>query len=236
MELHALGRGQLRDIGSSRSRSHQSVQSHQSQKPRWPMTRGSGRINPDGRPQESTKTSLQQRLSGRARKRWPQLAGVDVKFKGSFAYVAGCPPMKHCLDATAVRRLRGLLGICDLPGQQRTATSPQPYPKAKMAGLPEDALDCACGFYIGDPTAACPKSWNFAASNRLHASQPTRHRRDEFTPLDKHRSVRRPTAPVLPKGHRSIEVERCRHRSCCERSDLPPEKDAGMEKSGRGIQ
>jgi len=40
-------------------------------------------------PPESTKTSLQQRLSGRARERWPQLAGVDVKFRGGFAYVSG---------------------------------------------------------------------------------------------------------------------------------------------------
>jgi hypothetical protein len=35
-------------------------------------------------PPTSTKTSLQQRLSARARKRWPQLAGVDVRFRGGF--------------------------------------------------------------------------------------------------------------------------------------------------------
>ena len=47
-------------------------------------------------PPTSTKTSLQQRLSARARQRWPQLAGVDVRFRGGFAYVTanmpdGCP-------------------------------------------------------------------------------------------------------------------------------------------------
>jgi len=33
------------------------------------------------------KTSLQQRLNTRARERWPQLAQLDVRFKGAFAYV-----------------------------------------------------------------------------------------------------------------------------------------------------
>ena len=48
-------------------------------------------------PPTSTKTSLQQRLSARARQRWPQLAGVDVRFRGAFAYVtAKCPTATAC--------------------------------------------------------------------------------------------------------------------------------------------
>ena len=43
-------------------------------------------------PPASTKTSLQQRLSARARERWPDLAGIDVKFRGEFAYVTGRLP------------------------------------------------------------------------------------------------------------------------------------------------
>jgi hypothetical protein len=38
---------------------------------------------------ESTKTSLVQRLSAHARWNWPQLAGVQVRYHGQFAYVAG---------------------------------------------------------------------------------------------------------------------------------------------------
>ena len=38
---------------------------------------------------ESTKTSLGQRLRQRQRERWPGLAGVDVRFRGRFAYVNG---------------------------------------------------------------------------------------------------------------------------------------------------
>ena len=40
-------------------------------------------------PPDSTRTSLQQRLSARARERWPQLARVQVRFHGTFAYVTG---------------------------------------------------------------------------------------------------------------------------------------------------
>jgi hypothetical protein len=37
----------------------------------------------------STKTSLPQRLRARAKANWPQLAGVDVRYRGQFAYVTG---------------------------------------------------------------------------------------------------------------------------------------------------
>jgi hypothetical protein len=43
-------------------------------------------------PPASTKTSLQQTLSTRARQRLPELAGVEVTFLGAFAFVtAGLP-------------------------------------------------------------------------------------------------------------------------------------------------
>ena len=35
----------------------------------------------------STKTSLPQRLRARAKASWPQLAGVEVRYRGQFAYV-----------------------------------------------------------------------------------------------------------------------------------------------------
>lgn len=35
----------------------------------------------------STKTSLPQRLRERARQNWPQLTGIDVRYRGTFAYV-----------------------------------------------------------------------------------------------------------------------------------------------------
>jgi hypothetical protein len=48
-------------------------------------------------PPASTKASLQQRLSVRARERWPQLGSVDVQFRGAFAYVSQpCPTASPC--------------------------------------------------------------------------------------------------------------------------------------------
>jgi len=38
---------------------------------------------------ESTKISLQQRLTARARERWPTLAEVRVRFRGRLAYIDG---------------------------------------------------------------------------------------------------------------------------------------------------
>ena len=105
-------------------------------------------------PPASTKTSLQQRLSARARERWPELAGVDVKFRGAFAYVTG--RLKdgdtHTADAAAVRRISRPLGLRDLPGQQGRLRRLRPAHR-RFAGAPEDALDTACGLYLGDPTA-----------------------------------------------------------------------------------
>jgi hypothetical protein len=38
---------------------------------------------------ESTKISLAQRLREHAKLKWPQLAAVDVRYRGQFAYVTG---------------------------------------------------------------------------------------------------------------------------------------------------
>ena len=105
-------------------------------------------------PPESTKTSSQQRLSGRARERWPQLAGVDVKFRGQFAYVAGRLPDDETLP---LMRLR-YGGYAASWGSAIYLASKDGYEPAmlhngQMAGLPEEALDCACGLYLDDPTA-----------------------------------------------------------------------------------
>lgn len=105
-------------------------------------------------PPESTKTSLQQRLSGRARERWPQLAGVDVKFRGGFAYVAGRLPDDETLPLMRLK-YGGYAASWGFAVYLASKNGYEPsfLPNGQMAGLPEDALDCACGLYLGDPTA-----------------------------------------------------------------------------------
>ena len=105
-------------------------------------------------PPASTKTSLQQRLSGRARERWPQLAGVDVKFRGAFAYVTGTTTTGDTLPLMRLRyggsaaRWGFAIYLASKDGYQDAV-----LPTGHFAGAPEDALDTACGLYLGDPTA-----------------------------------------------------------------------------------
>jgi hypothetical protein len=105
-------------------------------------------------PPASTRTSLQQRLSARARERWPQLSSVDVRFRGTFAYVTGQLPDG---DALPLMRLR-YGGSAARWGFAIYRASHDDYqdlflPTGFMGGSPEDALDTACGLYLADRTA-----------------------------------------------------------------------------------
>jgi hypothetical protein len=109
------------------------------------------------KPPESTKSSLSQRLSARAKQRWPALAGVNVRFRANFAYVDG-----RTADGEVLRlcRLR-YGGSASRWGFAIYRASHDDYedsvlPSGLTAGDPEEALDCACGLYLNDPTAWLP--------------------------------------------------------------------------------
>jgi hypothetical protein len=102
----------------------------------------------------STQTSLRQRLTERARERWPQLAQVQVRYRAGFAYVDGV-----LTDGDQLRlcRLR-YAGSASQWGFAIYRASHDDYqnsylPSGFMGGTAEDALDTACGLYLGDPTA-----------------------------------------------------------------------------------
>jgi len=103
-------------------------------------------------PPASTKTSLQQRLSARARERWPELAGVEVKFRGAFAYVTGRLPDGETLPLMRLRyggsaaRWGFAIYLASKDGYEFAA-----LPTGDLEGLPEDALDTACGLYFPTP-------------------------------------------------------------------------------------
>ena len=108
-------------------------------------------------PPASTRTSLSQKLRARARERWPQLAGVDVRFRGKFAYVTGQPPGGQDLPLCRLR----YAGYASLWGFAIYRASHDDYqdsilPSGQFAGTPEEALDCACGLYLADPSAWLP--------------------------------------------------------------------------------
>lgn len=106
------------------------------------------------RPPESTKTSLRQRLAARARERWPQLAGITVRYHGEFAYVAGQLPDGTTLPLCRLR----YAGSASTWGFAIYRASHDDYHKSVLpsgfpAGTPQEALDCACGLYLADTTA-----------------------------------------------------------------------------------
>jgi hypothetical protein len=105
-------------------------------------------------PPQSTKTSLQQRLSQRARQRWPQLTGVEVRFRGQFAYVSAVRadeaplPLMRLRYGGSASRWGFAIYLASKDGYEDSL-----LPSGYSAGAPEDALDTACGLYLGDPTA-----------------------------------------------------------------------------------
>jgi hypothetical protein len=104
-------------------------------------------------PPVSAKTSLGQRLRERARARWPQLVSVDVRFRGQFAYVTGHLPGGQTLPLCRLR----YGGSASSWGFAIYRASHDDYhsilPSGQFAGTPEEALDFACGLYLGHPAA-----------------------------------------------------------------------------------
>ena len=101
---------------------------------------------------ESTKNSLRHRLSARARERWPQISELNIRHRGVFTYVqatteAGILPL--C-------RLRYLGSAHDWQVAIYRAShdyAESIFPNGLPIGTCQDALDLACGLYLGDPTA-----------------------------------------------------------------------------------
>ena len=105
-------------------------------------------------PPASTKTSLGRRLSQHARSHWPALAKVQVRFRAQFAYVDGYLPDGEVLPLCRLR----YGGSASSWGFAIYRASHDDYeenvlPSGSPTGSAEEALDCACGLYLNDPTA-----------------------------------------------------------------------------------
>jgi hypothetical protein len=99
---------------------------------------------------ESTRTSLQQRLTARARERWPALAEVQVRVRGRFAYVDGGLDSGEVLTLCRLR----YVGSASVWGFAIWLPSKDGYEDSVLpSGTPQEALDCACGLYLADPSA-----------------------------------------------------------------------------------
>jgi hypothetical protein len=103
---------------------------------------------------DSTKNSLHWRLATRARERWPALAEVRMRYRAGFAYVDGVLADGEVLQLCRLR----YLSSATVWGFAIYRASHDDYednvlPSGSPTGTAEEALDCACGLYLNDPTA-----------------------------------------------------------------------------------
>lgn len=103
-------------------------------------------------PPESTKTSLRQRLRTHTEQHWPQVASLDFRYRGAFAYVDAHLPDGEVLPLLRLRyggsaRHWGFGLYLASTGRYENQTLPSGFP----SGSPEEALDCACGLYLDNP-------------------------------------------------------------------------------------
>ncbi|MBA3629755.1 MAG: hypothetical protein H0W55_08785 [Actinobacteria bacterium] len=103
---------------------------------------------------DSVRSSLAQRLNQRRRDRWPQLTGVRLRFRGAFAYVDGVledgEVLRLCrLDYGGSASSWGFaIYLASKDGYEQSV-----LPTGSFTGSPQEALDCACGLYLGDISA-----------------------------------------------------------------------------------
>lgn len=103
---------------------------------------------------DPARRTLTHSLDQRRRERWPTLTDLTVRYRGSFAYVAGSTNED---DSFPLFRLR-YLGSPHQWGFAIYLASKDGYedsvlPHGAFTGTPEQALDCACGLYLGDISA-----------------------------------------------------------------------------------
>jgi hypothetical protein len=98
---------------------------------------------------ESTKVSLQQRLTLHAQTRWPGLAKIDVRYRAGFAYVDAALPDGETIPPLRLRYQRSahLWGFA-IYLASRDGYQDSVLPNGLPIGTAEDALDCAGDLYL----------------------------------------------------------------------------------------
>ena len=102
---------------------------------------------------DSARRALARRLDLRRQERWPDLTDVNIRYRGSHAYIDGTADN----DTMRLCRLR-YLGSPDNWSFAIYLASKDGYedsmlPRGSFTGAPEEALDCACGLYLNDISA-----------------------------------------------------------------------------------
>ena len=97
---------------------------------------------------------LEGHLDFHASQRWPQLEEVTISWRGSYGYVSAYLTEDEAIPVCRLRYLGSDTGW----GFALYQASSERYddtllPDGSPSGTPEQALDCALGLYLADPTA-----------------------------------------------------------------------------------
>jgi len=106
---------------------------------------------------DNTRRLVRDRLRQRAGERWPALADISVRARAGFVYVDAITTDGETLRLFRLRYVNSatVWGFAIYLGSKdryEDSLLPSGYP----IGTVEEALDCACGLYLGDPTAWLP--------------------------------------------------------------------------------
>lgn len=103
----------------------------------------------------NTRALLAKRLHAHRLERWPALTELSLRYRGDFVYLTTTSIMAG--ETMPLCRLT-YRGHVDFWGFAMYLASSDNYENSVLhngrpTGTPEQALDCACGLYLGDPTA-----------------------------------------------------------------------------------
>lgn len=105
-------------------------------------------------PTARLKNLLGGRLDFYASKRWPQLEEVTIRWHGGYGYVTGFLPDDEELPLCRLYYHGSDTEWGFALYQASTETYKEALlPNGQSTGTPEDALDCALGLYLADPSA-----------------------------------------------------------------------------------
>lgn len=112
---------------------------------------GQGTIQLMARLSDTAKTTLQRRVAAHHAQHWPQLSSLDVRWRGSYAYINAATPGG---DVQQLCRLKWN-GHHDHWGfaiylASRDGYEPNILPSGWPTGTPEEAIDCAGLLYLND--------------------------------------------------------------------------------------
>lgn len=104
---------------------------------------------------ERARLELQRRLEAHRKDRWPELKEARVRFRAPYAYVEATLPDGYGQELFRLRwtshpqqKWAFAIWLASKDGYENSV-----LPSGSLVGTVEEAMDCACGLYLGDISA-----------------------------------------------------------------------------------